>query len=113
MKAVKPFVFEIVTPDKRKPMLLQAESDEDRDRWVKCMQDAIERQLNQNEPAMCVTTDDALVLKILSAVPGNRFCADCKSPSRYLREREFQCSQERLRTRMGFHQLGGACMLGL
>ena len=74
------FVFEIVTPDKRKPLVLLADNAEERDAWVKHIQDAIETQLNQNEPAVSITENETLVHKILSAVPGNRFCADCGCP---------------------------------
>lgn len=71
------FIFEIVTPDKRKPLVLLADSADERDSWVKHIQDAIETQLNQNEPAVSITENETLVHKILSAVDGNQCCADC------------------------------------
>jgi hypothetical protein len=39
-------LFEIVTPDKKKPIVLQAENQTDRDSWVKAINAAISESLN-------------------------------------------------------------------
>lgn len=72
--------FEIVTPDKKKPLVLQAESEDERSMWVAAIQSAISEQLNLNEPAVATTDNDTLVFKILKSVEGNNVCADCGAP---------------------------------
>ena len=72
--------FQVATPSKKKPILLQAETPEERDSWMKAIQQAIEVQLNQNEPAVRVSQSDSLAFKILSSIDGNGFCADCCAP---------------------------------
>lgn len=76
-------MFEIVTPDKKKPLLLQAETEKEKNEWLEAIQDSIGRQLNQNEPAKPTNQNDSLPFKILQAVDGNDICADCSAPSNY------------------------------
>ena len=71
--------FEIVTPDKKKPFLLQAETERERAEWLEVIHGAIERQLNQNKPAN-ETQISSLPHQILQSIPGNRCCADCNAP---------------------------------
>lgn len=76
-------LFEIVTPDKKRPLLLQADNEIEKNEWLAAIQEDIEKQLNQNEPAVPVTDTESIALKILQSVEGNNVCADCSSPSLY------------------------------
>ena len=78
----KEHIFEIVTPDLKKPITLQAESAKDRDDWISAIQGAIEYSLNQNEAergrkSNKAADGDEIAFKILKRIPGNDFCADC------------------------------------
>lgn len=79
----KSLIFEIVTPDKKKPIQLQTETEKERDEWIQAIQTAIEEQLNQNEPAVTTTENETLVSKILQATDGNQNCSDCGAPSKF------------------------------
>eukprot|EP01113_Clastostelium_recurvatum_P035898 TRINITY_DN504_c0_g2_i1.p1 TRINITY_DN504_c0_g2~~TRINITY_DN504_c0_g2_i1.p1 ORF type:complete len:853 (-),score=207.33 TRINITY_DN504_c0_g2_i1:2591-5149(-) len=94
------WTFEIIMSDtSRKPILLQAETEEDRDRWVKAFQDSISNSLNsqtiQSSHGSSGDSDDRSasdsgdsedvsdqydaqqVMRVLHRVPGNMTCADC------------------------------------
>lgn len=85
-KFAKTNVFEIVSPDKKKPLMLQAESTRDRNKWVEAIQAAIEFSLTSNaadnQPSHSGNKpeEESRSFKILRRVAGNRFCADCGSP---------------------------------
>lgn len=83
-------VFELCTPDKKKPIVLQAETQTERDDWVKIIQDAISESLNtgaadnidgsrRHSKTVHVpkSAEDTRNLRIVSARPGNMTCADC------------------------------------
>jgi len=73
----KGLIFEIMSPEKKKPIQLQADSEKEREDWILAIQAAIEEQLNQNESAVTTTDNETLVSKILQSTEGNQFCADC------------------------------------
>lgn len=83
-------IFELCTPDKKKPIVLQAESPAERDSWVKVIQDAISESLNTGSADMIDASrrhsrtvsnqksgEDTRNLKMVNARPGNMVCADC------------------------------------
>ena len=77
------FVFEIVSPDIKKPIMLQTDTSKERDDWIRAIQGAIEYSLNQNlssERGKKTSSDDELAFKILKKIHGNDFCADCGAP---------------------------------
>lgn len=77
--------FEIIQAGKKKPVQLQAETAEERDAWVKAIQESISQALNAQEfsPHLIKSLEkrnkeeEELTLKILQSVPGNSTCADC------------------------------------
>ena len=76
-------IFEIMNRDKKKPLVLQAETETEKNAWLEAIQVDIEKQLNQNEPAVVVNENDSLPFKILQTVEGNAYCVDCNAPSLY------------------------------
>lgn len=84
-------VFEVMNPAKKHSIILQAETEKERDEWVAAIQEAISSTLNaqttqeksNNRRSMAPTTqslDTFRPLKILQEIPGNTTCADCQSP---------------------------------
>ncbi|GAM26708.1 hypothetical protein SAMD00019534_098830 [Acytostelium subglobosum LB1] len=97
--------FEILHPRKKQPIVLQAESDEERDRWVAAIQEAISNSLNSQSlsggalgggrPSIAgssstgrlsatgmPTSGDEVnqqVMRIILKANGNNVCADCSS----------------------------------
>ncbi|GAM20843.1 hypothetical protein SAMD00019534_040180 [Acytostelium subglobosum LB1] len=96
--------FEILHPRKKLPIVLQAESEEERDRWVTAIQEAISNSLNSqtldkrtgnmsssgvtqlgksnaNLPTPSQTPDEInqQVVRIIQKAAGNNVCADCTS----------------------------------
>eukprot|EP01133_Synstelium_polycarpum_P017173 gene17173-20457_t len=94
--------FEILHPRKKLPIVLQSESEEERDRWVEAIQEAISNSLNSQplEKSSSISGASLLgkplssssvsninqdevnqqVMRILQRVAGNNVCADCSSP---------------------------------
>jgi hypothetical protein len=72
-----------MSPEKKKPIQLQADSEKEREDWILAIQAAIEEQLNQNESAVTTTDNETLVSKILQSTEGNQFCADCGASSKF------------------------------
>eukprot|EP00727_Mastigamoeba_balamuthi_P010833 m51a1_g6372 hypothetical protein (1150) ;mRNA; r:126741-131727 len=86
--------FEVCSPRLQKPLVLQAESEQQRSEWVKAIQGAIGDSLS----SLKVRSEDAsqadpvppsqqsgiaLSDKMqdwLRSIPGNKFCADCEAP---------------------------------
>eukprot|EP01112_Ceratiomyxa_fruticulosa_P003511 TRINITY_DN1384_c0_g2_i2.p1 TRINITY_DN1384_c0_g2~~TRINITY_DN1384_c0_g2_i2.p1 ORF type:complete len:833 (-),score=193.36 TRINITY_DN1384_c0_g2_i2:38-2536(-) len=90
------WTFEIILSDaNRKPIMLQTDTEEDRDRWVRALQGSISNSLNsQDVEALAESKDDSFdttkkspvdssedsaqqAWRILQKVEGNNNCVDC------------------------------------
>jgi len=75
--------FEIRSPIKKKPLIFQAETEEERNHWLNIFQDstssAITKQNLANKVENLIKPEEAF--KILSAISGNTVCADCNTPN--------------------------------
>eukprot|EP01103_Thecamoeba_quadrilineata_P016285 TRINITY_DN5400_c0_g1_i1.p1 TRINITY_DN5400_c0_g1~~TRINITY_DN5400_c0_g1_i1.p1 ORF type:complete len:959 (-),score=173.20 TRINITY_DN5400_c0_g1_i1:44-2920(-) len=85
--------LEIIKAGKSKPLVFQADSEAERDEWVRIIQHGISDALNAQHldnfyysAPNNVDGDDDCALSILRRVPGNFECADCRS-----KEPEWAC----------------------
>ena len=77
------FVFEIRSPMKKTPLTFQAESEQEREKWLTALTETISVSINNqniqkkkaNSAPVRINPKDGF--KILQEVPGNRECADC------------------------------------
>eukprot|EP01102_Stenamoeba_stenopodia_P017968 TRINITY_DN6522_c0_g1_i1.p1 TRINITY_DN6522_c0_g1~~TRINITY_DN6522_c0_g1_i1.p1 ORF type:complete len:844 (+),score=206.31 TRINITY_DN6522_c0_g1_i1:128-2659(+) len=78
--------FEIIQAGKKKPLQLQSDTPEERDAWVKAIQESISQALNAQDFSTHNMVkslekknrdEEELTLRLLQAVPGNSTCADC------------------------------------
>ncbi|EFA76490.1 ankyrin repeat-containing protein [Heterostelium album PN500] len=93
--------FEILHPRKKQPIVLQAENEEERDRWVAAIQEAISNSLNSQSIEKSSLSNSTVgkplssstvggsgasgdevnqqVMRIIQKAAGNNICADCSS----------------------------------
>eukprot|EP00026_Physarum_polycephalum_P002903 Phypoly_transcript_02912.p1 GENE.Phypoly_transcript_02912~~Phypoly_transcript_02912.p1 ORF type:complete len:772 (-),score=150.69 Phypoly_transcript_02912:83-2398(-) len=83
--------FEMMNPAKKHSIVLQAETEKERDEWVAAIQEAISSTLNSQSTQkggsagrrasmLPSATNSLRPLRILQQVAGNTVCADCDTP---------------------------------
>jgi len=85
--------FEVASSASQKTLVLQAESQEDRDEWLAAMQNTTAELLNACAPspakpsitlspssATTSTGDQTTPVQFARQITGNRICADCSMP---------------------------------
>src|SRR5688500_7419663 len=78
------FKFEIITVDQKgkRSLILQADTDKERQQWIKAIQDAISSSLTQTDLDDVKNKFSSNALSILHKIPGNSSCADCDAPGK-------------------------------
>eukprot|EP01114_Cavostelium_apophysatum_P023709 TRINITY_DN9023_c0_g1_i1.p1 TRINITY_DN9023_c0_g1~~TRINITY_DN9023_c0_g1_i1.p1 ORF type:complete len:608 (-),score=147.37 TRINITY_DN9023_c0_g1_i1:105-1928(-) len=75
-------LFDIIAADKRKPIHLRADSEDERNEWIKAINDTLQARLQtQNLLAGSNEMDNNEAFATLQKVPGNAVCADCDNKS--------------------------------